>query len=118
MLSGLVGKSQNTQPIKYSVPKQYAIQLLDKFDKLASKHTQQSWTKRIWTALKYWVKTSVIPSKTDEEIREDLLEIYKVLRPFFEEVQVAEQLKNPITEKVVNEKVKLLPRYKELSKLL
>ena len=118
ILKSLTGKSPNTSPSQYSVPKQYAIQLLNKFDLLATKHTKQGWTKQIWNALKYWVSTRVIPEKTDEETRQDLKEIYDTLRPMFEQAQIADELKNNPTEPTLNEKIKSLPRYKELAKLL
>lgn len=118
ILKQLTGVSQNTSLNQYSVPKQYAIRLLETLDKLATKRAESNWAKQIWSALKYYIRTRIIPVKSDKEVKEDLFEIFMELKPLFDQMDVAVDLKQSLTDKKINDKVKKLPQYRELAKLL
>ncbi len=108
------GSSQDSS----SVVKRYAYDCLDKLNQLAGKHIKSTYIQKFW----HWFATrhikKIINESPDSELRGDLNEIYLILKPLFEKVSVADELKNSPTDEAIKKKVYSMPGMKEIADLL
>lgn len=64
------------------------------------------------------IEKSIREEVPDQEIKQILYECYLLLKEDFQEIEIAESLNETKLNPEINEKLKLLPKYQELSKLL
>ena len=75
-----------------SKPKEFALKVLDGFDKLARPEIKNIVFEKIWNYVAGYSK-KVILNKPDEELQIKLFSIYKVFKEHFDNVEMAIEIK-------------------------
>ena len=81
-----------TTPPNLSKPKEFALKVLDGFDKLARPEIKNIVFEKIWNYVSNYSK-KVILNKPDEELQIKLFSIYKVFKEHFDNVEMAIEIK-------------------------
>ena len=75
-----------------SKPKEFALKVLDGFDKLARPEIKNIVFEKIWNYVSNYSK-KVILNKPDEELQVKLFSIYKVFKEHFDNVEMGVEIK-------------------------
>ena len=91
ILKSIIGKSQISLSVNLSRPKQFALQIVDAFDGMATANAKTNFTQSVWKSIKWYMKNKIIPKKSDEETIADLRKMKDIIDPLFKTLDKAEE---------------------------
>ena len=99
--------------------KDFALRVLDAFDKMARPEIKNIIMQKIWNYVKGY-SMNIIMRKPDVEIKLKLQEIHGILDPLFKKVDTAYQLKQSkkLNDDILTENLMKLPDFKDIMELI
>ena len=122
ILKKLIDRLQTTsqsQSLELTPVRRKVLTIFFKVDKLAKKYTRhQSWKGLIDTIVRPHIENLIKKEIPENELRQVLKDCYEETKDVYFDLDIATELQNTPTDKIVNDQVKRLPRYRELGELL
>jgi len=103
----------------YSNIKQFALKVVDSFDRMARPEIKNVIMEKIWNYVASYSK-NIIMKKPDVELKLKLQEIHGILDPLFKKVDMANELKlsKNLNDETVTKNLMRLPDFAQLEDLL
>jgi len=122
ILKKLISRLQitsQTQSLELTPVRRKVLTIFSKVDKLATKYTKhQTWKGLIDTVVRPHLEGLIKTEIPEAELKQVLKDCYEETKDIYNDLDIADELKNTPTDKTVNDIVKNLPKYKELAELL
>lgn len=110
--------SQNTSLNDLSSVRKKSLMIFQKLDSLSDKYVKHGTLKTLlMTFVRPHITKVITHEIPEEELKQVIKECFDLLKEDFEQVEIAKELNNDLN-KELNEKLKGLPKYKELADLL
>jgi len=71
--------------------RELANNVLEAYNQLAKSQVQHSWTDKIWDVIYRYVRNTIIPKKSEEELQREMYLIFKTMQPYFQRLATNEQ---------------------------
>jgi len=114
----LQNKSQNQSLKDLSPARKKLLALYSKTEEFTNKYIVDTWLKKmVMKIAQPHIKSTIEYKMSEDEVKSFLNWVYELIKDDYEQIQISKELKNPLN-KELNEKLKLMPRYKELANLL